>query len=151
TTHGGFDPSSDDGSYPAKPWIFNNHTGVVSSQKIVSEHPAHYAHEINLVRLPGHTDEVIDIQPGTDRGNFVTGHTVFNGRRFGTLYEVPLGPLQSPVSLNFASLGTSYYQPRFTAPVGNSFAHPLMSASAILEAGSGGTLADHSYLLNSLL
>jgi len=151
TTHGGFDPSSDDGSYPAKPWVFHNHTGAVSSQKVVTEHPAHHAHEINLVRLPGHTDEVIDIQPGTDRGNFVTGHTVFNGRRFGTLYDVPLGPIQSPVSLNFANLGTSYYLPRFTAPVGNSLAHPLMSTSAILEAGAAGTYADHSYLLNSLL
>ncbi len=150
TTHGGFDPSSDDGSHPAKPWTFHNHTGVVSTQRIVSEHPSHHAHEINLIRLPGHTDEVIDIQPDTDRGNFVTGHTVFNGRRFGTLFEVPLGPIQSPVSLNFTNPAASYYLPRFTAPIGNSFAHPLMSTSSILETGNGGTYADHSYLLNSI-
>lgn len=151
TTHGGFDPSADDGPHPAKPWIFHNHTGAVSTQKVVTEHPSHHAHEINLVRLPGHTDDVIDIQPVTDRGNFVTGHTVFNGRRFGTLFDVPLGPIQSPVSLNFANLGTSYHLPRFTAPIGNSFAHPLMSSSSILEPGGTGTMADHSYLLNSLL
>lgn len=151
TTHGGFDPSSDDGSHPAKPWTFHNHTGAVSTQRIVSEHPAHHAHEINLVRLPGHTDEVIDIQPGTDRGNFVTGHTVFNGRRFGTLHDVPLGPIRSPVSLNFANPGAPVYPPRFTAPVGNSFAHPLMSSNAIVEPAPGSPLADHSYLLNSLL
>ena len=150
TTHGAFDPSTDDGLHPAKPWVFHNHTGAVSSQKVVSEHPSHHSHEINLIRLDGSTDDVIDIQPGTDRGNFVTGHTVFNGRRFGTLFDVPLGPIQSPVSLNFANLGTSFYLPRFTAPIGNSYAHPLMSTSAVLESATAGTYADHSYLLNSL-
>ena len=150
TTHGGVDESNDDGRYPAKPWIFNNHAGAVSAQRVVADHPSHHSHEINLVRLPGHTEEAIDIQPMTDRGNFVTGHTVFNGRRFGTLFDVPLGPVQSPVSLNGANLAAGYHLPRFTAPIGNSFAHPVMSAGAILESGDGHTLADHSYLLNSL-
>ncbi|WP_193213285.1 hypothetical protein [Luteolibacter marinus] len=151
TTHGGFDSSLDDGSYPAKPWVFHNHTGVVSTQKVVSDHPSHHAHEINLTVLPGHTDEVIDIQPGTDRGNFITGHTVFNGRRFGTLFEIPLGPAQSPVSLNGSNLAAGYYPPRFTAPIGSSYAHPMMASSAIVATGTSGTLVDHSYLLNSVL
>jgi len=147
TTHGGFDASQDDGSYAAKPWMFNNHTGMVSTQKVLSEHPAHHAHEINLVRLPGNTNSVIDIQPGTDRGNFITGHTAFNGRRFGTLFDVPLGPIQSLVSLNGADLAAGYYLPRFTAPIGNSLAHPLMPTSSIIS----GTMVDHCYMLNSVL
>lgn len=151
TTHGGVDETNDDGRYPAKPWIFNNHSGAVSEQKIVSQHPSHHSHEINLVRLPGHTEEAIDIQPGTDRGSFVTGHTVFNGRRFGTMLDIPLGPIQSPVSLNGANLAAGYYLPRFTAPIGNSFAHPVMSSDSLIESVNGQTYADHSYLLNSVL
>lgn len=150
TTFGGVDESNEDGRYPAKPWVFNNHAGAVGAQNVVAEHPAHHAHEINLVRLPGHTEEAIDIQPYTDRGNFVTGHTVFNGRRFGTMLEIPLGPLQSPVTLNGANLAAGYYLPRFTAPIGNSFAHPVMSSNALLEQVNGETYADHCYLLNSV-
>ena len=151
TTHGGVDSSSEDGRYPAKPWVFNNHAGAVLSQKVITEHPSHHSHEINLQRLPGHTEEAIDIQPDTDRGSFVTGHTVFNGRRFGTMLDVPLGPIQSPVSLNGACLAAGYHLPRFTAPIGNSFAHPAMSSDMLIEDVNGSTYADHCYLLNSVL
>ncbi|MCB1133284.1 MAG: hypothetical protein KDN05_19340, partial [Verrucomicrobiae bacterium] len=151
TTHGGVDDSNDDGRDPAKPWVFNNHAGAVLSQKVLSQHPSHHSHEINLTRLPGHTEEAIDIQPGTDRGSFVTGHTVFNGRRFGTMLDIPLGPIQSPVSLNGACLAAGFSLPRFTAPVGNSFAHPAMSSAALVEDIGGTTYADHCYLLNSVL
>ncbi|MCP5547400.1 MAG: hypothetical protein H7A50_08510 [Akkermansiaceae bacterium] len=150
TTHGGVDESNDDGRYPAKPWVFNNHAGAVLSQKVVTQHPAHHSHEINLVRLPGHTEEAIDIQPGTDRGSFVTGHTVYNGRRFGTMLDVPLGPVQSPVSLNGANLAAGFHLPRFTAPIGNSFAHPAMPSSAVISSVHEMTYADHCYLLNSV-
>ena len=152
TTHGGYNGTRDDGSYASKPWAFHNHSALTASQNTVKEHPAQHSHEINLVRLPGNTDEIMDIQPGTDRGHFITGHRVLTGRRLAPIHDIPLGPPQSLTALNSALPAASYYLPRVTSPVGNSFAHPLLPPESVTKSGPGGYLyADHSMLLNSVL
>ena len=152
TTYGGLDSSTEDGRYATKPWVFNNPASPVVAQKVVSEHPAHHSHEIDLTPLDGDTDEFIDV--GTnDRGSFITGHTVFNGRTSGTHSEIPLAPLQTLTALNGANLTASGLLPRFSQPLGNSLAHPVMSSGQIVEqtTPSGYAYADHSFLLNLAL
>lgn len=152
TTYGGFKGSRNDGSYTSKPWSFHNHSALTASQNIITEHPALHSHEINLVRLPGNTDEIIEIQPDTDRGQFITGHSTQRGTRLGTIHEIPLGPAQSFNTLNTALPAAGYYLPRYTRPIGNSFAHPLLPTNSITSTGPAGYLyADHSFLLNSVL
>ncbi len=87
-----------------------------------------------------------------DRGNFISGHGVLNGVRFGTQYDIPLAPIQTLGGLNGANPGgSSGYLPRFAHPIGNSWAHPLINPVNLLEPKSGGNYPDHSLLLNLAL
>jgi len=148
TTAGG-DPSGEEGIWVAKPFSFQNHTSVAIEQKLKSGHPSHYSHELALTRFP---ELGIGIQEGTNRAKFITGHSDFRGRHFGSIYDVPLAPMQSLVSLNTAQLAAGTYLPHFSAPVGNSYAHPLLPASSVLIGGAAGyEYADHSFLLNVAL
>ena len=150
TTSGARDPSNEDGSLATKPWCFAHANAAVSSQKIPTEHPANQSHEIDL--------QVLDVKTGSadlvqvdqqDRGNFISGNTPFNGTKFGALYDIPLAPLQNVSTLNGANPGgASGYLPRFAQPIGNSWAHPLISPAKLMETNSGGNYLDHSFLLN---
>jgi len=155
TTFGGNNSASEttnnDGSYASKPWSFHNHSALTASQNIISEHPAQHSHEINFQRLPGNLDEIIEIQPGTDRGRFITGHSTLTGTQIGAIHDIPVGPAQNLTMLNTAMPAAAYDLPRFTRPIGNSFAHPLLPTDVVTSPGpSGQTYADHSFLLNSV-
>lgn len=151
TTHGG-QLNKVDGSYASKPWSFHNHAALTASQNIIKEHPAQHSHELSLVRLNGSTDEIMEVNSITDRSHFITGHRSETGRYLGTIHELPLGPIQSLSGLNSALPAASYYLPRFTAPVGNSYAHPLLPGDKVLSDGPRGyRYADHCYLLNAVL
>ncbi len=152
TTHGGMDGSAADGRHATRPWVFNNPVSPVVFQKVLTEHPAHHSHEIDLTLLDGDTDEFIDVG-ANDRGRFITGHTVFNGRTSGTHSEIPLAPPQTLTAFNAANLTASGMLPRFAQPLGNSLAHPVMSCNQIVEqvTPSGYPYADHSFLLNLAL
>jgi hypothetical protein len=152
TTHGGMDGSAVDGRHATRPWVFNNPVSPVVFQKVLTEHPAHHSHEIDLTLLDGDTDEFIDVG-ANDRGRFITGHTVFNGRTSGTHSEIPLAPPQTLTAFNAANLTASGMLPRFAQPLGNSLAHPVMSCNQIVEQAtpSGYPYADHSFLLNLAL
>jgi len=146
TTHGASDPSNVDGRYATKPWCFAHVNGAVSSQKI-SGHPANYAYEIDLQVLNNGTANLLEVDT-QDRTNFVTGHSSFNGTKFGGQYDIPLAPLQTLASLNGANPGgSSGYLPRFAQPIGNSWAHPLITPANLAESGN----LDHSFLLNLAL
>ena len=149
TTAGG-DPGGEEGIWPAKPFSFQNHTSVAIEQKLKGGHPSHHSHELALTRFP---EQGVGIQGGTNRARFITGHSGLRGRQFGTLYDVPLAPMQSFVSLNTAQLAAGAYLPHFSAPVGNSYAHPLIPTSAALvpNGAAGYQYADHSFLLNAAL
>jgi len=148
STHGGVDESNIDGSYAGKPWLFNNYTGPVSAQNIKTQHPAGHPYELNLEALPADTENVIEVDP-KQRGNFISGQTITHGVKLGTLHDIPLGPIQSVISLNGANIGSSYYNPTFNMPIGNSCAHPALATGSVVDASNQG--ADHSYLLNSVL
>ena len=150
TTSGGRDASNEDGRIATKPWCFGHANAAASSQRVVTEHSANHSHEIDLQRLDvlkGSSNLVqVDIQ---DRGNFISGHTSFNGTKFGGQYDIPLTPIQNFASLNGANPGgSSGYLPRFAQPIGNSWAHPLIAPGKLMETKTGGNYLDHSFLLN---
>jgi hypothetical protein len=152
TTLGGFDPSGEDGKIASKPWLFGHASIGTSTQKVVTEHPAHHSHEISLLRLDSGTNNLLQFDPATGRGNFITGLTGSYGSKFGAMYDVPLAPLQSLVTLNGANPGgSSAFLPRFAQPIGNSWAHPSMNSTTAVEPGGVSTLMDHSFLLNRAL
>ncbi|MGL5017750.1 MAG: hypothetical protein ACRDBP_06435 [Luteolibacter sp.] len=154
TTLSGSDAEGKEGLWAAKPFSFQNHTSAAISQKVTADaskgHPSHFSHELALSRFP---ELGLFVQGGTSRGLFITGHSDdTKGRRMGSLYEVPISPLQSFSTLNGAQLASSVYLPHFSAPIGNSYAHPLLTGTSALETGPAGNIyADHSFLLNSAL
>ncbi len=151
TTSGGRDSSNEDGRLATKPWCFAHANIGASSQKVVSEHSANFSHEIDLQLLEKGTSNLLSIDP-QDRTVFITGHTGFNGAKFGGQYDIPLAPVQSLATLNGANPGgSSGYLPRFAQPIGNSWAHPLIQTNNLMEARAGGNYLDHSFLLNLAL
>ena len=151
TTSGGRDSTNDDGRLATKPWAFAHANIGASTQKVVTEHSANFSHEIDLQALDGSTATFFSVDP-QDRSNFITGHTSFNGTKFGAQYDVPIAPLQTLAGLNGANPGgASSYLPRFAQPVGNSWAHPLLDPTKISTPGGAYPYLDHSFLLNLAL
>lgn len=151
STSGGRDASNEDGRLATKPWCFAHPVIGGTTQKVVSEHSANFSHEIDLQLLEKGTANLlpVDLQ---DRTVFISGHTNFNGTKFGGLYDIPLAPLQSLASLNGANPGgASGFLPRFAQPIGNSWAHPLLRSTSVIDAKTGGNYLDHSFLLNLAL
>ncbi len=152
TTAGGLNPDGEDGKLATKPWSFAHAVSTVSSQKVVSDHPANHSHEIDLQRLDNGTLNLLQYEPASGRGNFITGQTGNTGVKFGVLYDIPLTPLQNLAQLNSANPGgSSGYLPRFAQPIGNSWAHPMLDPSGVSNPHVSGKLLDHSFLLNLAL
>ncbi len=152
TTYGGLNPDGEDGKLATKPWCFAHAVAGASSQKVRSEHPANHSHELSLQGLDNGTNNLLQFDPKTGRGNFVTGLTGNTGLKFGVLYDLPVTPLQSLAQLNAANPGgSSGYLPRFAQPIGNSWAHPLINPSEMITNNTAGKLLDHSFLLNLAL
>jgi Tfp pilus assembly protein PilV len=154
TTASGSGSLGEDGLWVAKPFSFQNHTSVAINQKINQDpkkgHPSHYSHELALTRFP--ENDGFQIQPISKRGRFITGNIQTTGRYLASIYDVPLTPLQNFSTLNSAQLAAGTYLPHFSAPIGNSSAHPLLNTSSVIETGPAGyQYADHSFLLNAAL
>jgi len=151
-TLGGQNPDGEDGRLATKPWSFGHGVIAASSQKVISEGPANGAHEFTLQRLDNGTLNLLQYDPATGRGNFITGQTGNTGLKFGAQYDIPLAPLQTLASLNGANPGgSSGYLPRFAQPIGNSWAHPMIDPEKPVVSGASGALLDHSFLLNLAL
>jgi len=147
-TSGGRDATMVDGHLATKPWCFAHANVGASTQKVITDHSANFSHEIDLQLLESGTANLLQVDP-QDRSNFISGNTGTHGTKFGLQYDIPLAPLQSFASLNGANPGgSSGYLPRFAQPIGNSWAHPLISPSHLMEVKSGGNYLDHSFLLN---
>ncbi len=149
TTSGGRDASDEDGRFATKPWCFAHAAGGVSTQKIPADHPANHSHEIALQVLPGgNADNLLQVDP-LGRTNFISGHGSYNGVKFGAMYDIPLGPVQTFAALNGANPGgASAFLPRFARPIGHSWAHPLLPSDKLRHTMGGADYLDHSFLGN---
>ena len=159
TTSGARD-TMEDGHLATKPWCFAHANIGASSQKVISENSANFSHEIDLQVLENGNGSLLNFLPVDPQGRsmFMSGHTSFNGTKFGGQYEIPLAPLQTLAELNGANPGgLTSYLPRVAWPIGNSWAHPLISPSKLIEPGAGENInggsnyLDHSFLLNLAL
>jgi Tfp pilus assembly protein PilX len=152
TTLGGLDVNGEDGKLATKPWAFG-HAAIGSvSEKMVSENPAHFSHELSLQRLDNGTINLLQFDYNTGRSNFISGLTTNTGLKFGSMYDIPLTPIQSLAGLNGANPGgSSAYLPRFAQPIGNSWAHPMLDPTKISTPGGTYPYLDHSFLLNLAL
>lgn len=151
-TMGGMLADGEDGKLATKPWSFAHPVIGASKQRILSENSANHSHEFAFQALENGTINLLQFDPKTGRGNFITGQTGNTGVKFGAIYDVPLGPLQSFSTLNGANPGgCSGYLPRFAQPIGNSWAHPLLKSTQMVTSHSSGPLLDHSFMLNMAL
>lgn len=152
-TSGGRDLTNKDGRYSGKPWAFSNGSIGSSSLNLITEHSANGSHELDLLQVDQNDATQLLSIDSQDRSTFITGNTNYNGTKFGSLYDVPLAPIQTLAGLNGANPGgSSGYLPRFAQPIGNSWAHPLLSPDKMMESGpSGYNYLDHSFLLNLAL
>ncbi len=152
-TSGGRDLTNKDGRYSGKPWAFANGSIGSSSVNLITEHSANGSHELDLLQVDQNDATQLLSIDSQDRSTFITGNTNYNGTKFGSLYDIPLAPIQTLAGLNGANPGgSSGYLPRFAQPIGNSWAHPLLSPDKMMESGPGGyNYLDHSFLLNLAL
>jgi hypothetical protein len=153
TTSSGRDATNVDGRFTGKPWAFAHASIGSSSQKMTTEHSANHSHELDLMLVDGNAANDLVAVDAQGRSSFITGNTNFNGTKFGALYDIPLAPIQTLAGLNGANPGgSSGYLPRFAQPIGNSWAHPLISPEKMSETGPDGYgYLDHSFLLNLAL
>lgn len=153
-TSSGSDSSNLSGRFAAKPWSFA-HGGIGTSvQKIANEHSANHSHELDLLAVDVNDAQDMVSVDEQDRSRFISGNrSNDNSTKFGTLYDIPLTPVQTLAGLNGANPGgSSGYLPRFAQPIGNSWAHPLISPTKFIDAGASGyNYLDHSFLLNLAL
>ncbi len=141
------------GRHATKPWSFDAAVVGASASKLLSEHPAHHSHEIDLqvVSLGGSPQFEISTR---ERGFFASGEGAVTGTTHSCLYDIPLGPVQTLASLNGANPGGGGgYLPRFAQPIGNSWAHPLLPPDKLRQYSSASRYdyLDHSFLLNLAL
>ncbi len=142
------DSSGHEGLWASKPFSFQNQTAYAVTQDMTTGHPSHHSYELALTPFE---DTSVFVEGTTNRARFITGHTATHGRQFGTLFEIPLAPFQSMVTLNSAQLASGVKLPHFFAPVGNSHAHPLIETTEVISSGDAGyDYVDHSFLLNTV-
>jgi len=155
TTYGDFQDKSTEGNVAAKPLAFHSaaasYTGV-NVEKTGLEPSAYEPGVLPLDSANGTGFENYLEVNSQGRSYGISGLTANRGLRFGTIYEVPTGPLRNFSQLNSANLASTYSSARFTYPIGNSWASPMIPPSDVSATVTGlPSSYDHSFLLNSLL
>lgn len=140
-----------DGRLAGKPMMHHNPARSVVLMDYRTEVPGMQSHELNFVPLPGHVDDVFEID-AANRNNVLAGNTTQRGIKSGSYLELPTGPMQTIADFRRSNALTSPYLPNFVQPVANSSVSPLMSTTRVSETGlTSYALLDHSVLANYAL
>lgn len=153
TTHGDYLGKNLEGIMAAKPMAFHSPVtpySVADAAKTGLEPSPYEASVIPLNSANGTGYENYLEVNALGRSYAFSGLTSQKGQQFASFYEIPLGPLQNFAQLNSANLAATHSLARFTYPIGNSWAHPMINPVGITGNNAPGTY-DHSFLLNSLL
>ncbi|RYD24301.1 MAG: hypothetical protein EOP88_00640 [Verrucomicrobiaceae bacterium] len=155
TTYGNFQNNKKDGNVSAKPMAFHSATSVYTSADVEKTGLEPYAYEPGALALDSSNgtgfENYLEVN-AQGRSYGVSGLTAQRGLQFGTVYEVPTGPLHGFNQLNSANLASWNSAARFAYPVGNSWASPAIPPTKLSHTVTGLPVAnDHSFLLNSLL
>ena len=133
-----------------KPWLYNNYVveGGLQNASVVGlsnqSYDLRFREVTSLSSFPGG----VEFDPTTKRGYFGASGTATEGSSFVPTYKVQQVPAASLGDLIATNIISSSVLPRVVHPLGNSRAHPLISANKVSE---GNTMLDHSYLLNDAL
>lgn len=155
TTYGNFQGKKVDGNVSSKPLAFHSAASVYTSADVEKTGLEPYAYEPGALALDSSNgtgfENYLEVN-AQGRSYGVSGLTAQKGLQFGTVYEVPTGPLHGFGQLNSANLASWNSAARFTYPVGNSWASPAIPPDKLSHTVTGLPVAhDHSFLLNSLL
>jgi hypothetical protein len=136
----------------SKPWLYNNPVIEGADQNTGIVGLAHQSYDLRLIKVssPRNFPDGISIDDETNRGYFGAYGALPSGSSFVNMLHVPLAPAASLGNLIHTNLISGSVLPRVVHPFGNSRAHPLIPASAVVE-NSATRLLDHSYLLNDAL
>ena len=133
-----------------KPWLYNNCAveGGLQDASVVGLSNQSYDLRLREVTSLSSFPGGVEFDPTTKRGYFGASGTATEGSSFVPMYKVQQVPAASLGDLIGANTVSSSALPRVVHPLGNSRAHPLISANKVSE---GNTMLDHSYLLNDAL
>jgi hypothetical protein len=133
----------------SKPWLYNNFVVEGAEQNSRNVGLTHQSYDLRFIPMTSFTDfpDGIAIDPGSNRGYFGPSDSAAEGSSFVNMLHVPLAPAASLGDFVPANLASGSLLPRVVHPFGNSRAHPLIPSNQITNS-SGGTMLDHSYLLN---
>ena len=160
TTLGARDGTNFEGRYATKPWSFTSPGGNFFNQHIEAGSPVDqsaFPYDLDVIGLDpgsGFGSDVYVTADGLGRGIGFTGQTTQVGKQFATFRDFPLAPLQAMPQLNAADLGSGNNASRFLNPVGNSWAHQMLTTGDVTSGAYREDVTaqfDHSFLLNSSL
>jgi type II secretory pathway pseudopilin PulG len=151
TTFGRFEDKTYDGVMAAKPMAFHSPAASYTVVDIAKNGLEPSPYEAGVIPLDSSAgtgfEEYLEVN-ASGRSYAISGLRASKGQQYGTIYEVPLAPLQNFSQLNSANPAGTNSLARFTYPIGNSWAHPMIAPSAVTGKENA---CDHSFLLNSLL
>ena len=155
TTYGDFQDKSTEGNVAAKPLSFHSAAASYTNVDVEKTGLEPSAYEPGVLPLDSANgtgfENYLEVN-SQGRSYGISGLTAGRGLRFGTIYEVPSGPLRNFSQLNSANLASTNSAARFAYPVGNSWASPMISPTGLSNTVPGLPVSyDHSFLLNSLL
>lgn len=136
---------------PTPAVAFSNSSVLSGHQHVGEESSAFSSYDMYIVTPENGIGDVEPTVTPDNRGFFFSGYDSFDGTQMGTLFEVPLTPLQSLASLQHANIAASGYLPQVSNVVGNSWAHPLIDSDQAQVSGTNYGLFDHSFIANTRL
>lgn len=155
TTHGDFEDSNKDGNMAAKPLAFHSAASVYTNVDVEKTGVEPCSFEPGALALDSSNgtgfENHLEVN-AQGRSYGISGLTAQKGVQFGTIYEVPTGPLHGFNQLNSANVAAWNSASRFAHPIGNSWASPAIPPDKLSHTITGLPIVhDHSFLLNTLL
>lgn len=143
-----------DSKFPSRSWIHNAPTNLYASAGIDQTEP--WPHQQYELQWEVMTDwppasPTIEISNTNNRGYGGSGIYAQSGLEFATHSTIPLAPASSLAQFRHAPLNAGGQLPLVSQIVANSFAPPVIPATAIRSTAGTRTLLDHSYYANNAL
>jgi hypothetical protein len=140
-----------DGRYAGRPFLHHNPARTPTVVDLKTDLPGRFSHELNLQPLPGHVDDLLNVD-STNRGYSLTANRTLRGVKSGSYLELPTGPLQTLADFRRSNALAGPQLPHFVQPVANSESSPLMATDKVIQTGVVRyPLLDHPVLANHAL
>lgn len=132
-----------------KPWVYNNPVTEGGRQDSTVAGSANQSYDVRLREVSSFIGFPNGIAiDDRNRGYYGPSKTSNEGCTNVPMFHVPVTPAASLGDWVSSNLIVGSRLPRVTHPLGNSRAHPLISASKVSATLGGTTIYDHSYFLN---